>query len=446
MTSTSHLVDINVTHYNTELYLEMREYVTRRFVIHRYSGNRRLFYDLLTNNYDITRGLIVGALEQKFGSVHSMALDCVKYSSFRHVHPSKTYFRPYDKKVISQNGLHFINTWIPSKIKPLNHYDASPFVEFLELAVGEENSDYILLQLALAYQKPHPHQKPPIAMYLYSSEQGQGKTTLSDIIKEVFGEASHKVINTHKPLRDKNAVQFWGQTWLVCEEAKVERTDNLYDQLKQYITATKTTDAPKFGSPQEFDCPARLIMLSNRPPTFLDKDDRRFFIAEWDTGLRGEEKDEYFNKFRNWLAEGGYAHIAGFIRSYDVSDYDFASEAPKNADKRMILDTYTDPLVEKFLDLVDDCKLTVFHEQHWEIEQFIHNNNIKASQAIHIFHEAGFIKSDKKVQIEPKKRFRIWYPKSSKLFIADGKPAEIKLEDGNTHTLKELYGKCLRDW
>jgi hypothetical protein len=186
-------------------------------------------------------------------------------------------------------------------------------------------------------------------------------------------------------------------------------------------------------------------MLSNRPPTFLDKDDRRFFISEWDTGFRGEDKDEYFNKFRKWLTAGGYEHIAGFIQNYDVSDYDFASEAPQNADKRMILDTYTDPLVEKFLDLIDDYGLTVFHEQDSKIMEFICVNNIKASQAVHIYHEAGFIKSDKKIQIEPRKRIRIWYPKSSKLFIADGKPAEIKLEDGSSHTLKELYGKTLRD-
>lgn len=442
MTLTRQLPDITVTSYNAKLYLEMCEYAKRRFVIYKYSGSRRLFYDLETNTYDISSGLIIGALELKFGI---STKDCLKQINFLHVHQTKTYFRPYEEKIITDNGINFINTWSPSRVKPITHYDASPFVEFLELAVGEENADYILTQLALAYQKPHPHQKPPIAMYLYSSEQGQGKTTLSDIIKEVFGEASHKVINTHKPLRDKNAVQFWGQTWLVCEEAKVERTDNLYDQLKQYITSTKLTDAPKFGSPQDFDCPARLIMLSNRPPTFLDKDDRRFFISEWDTGFRGEDKDEYFNKFRKWLTAGGYEHIAGFIQNYDVSDYDFASEAPQNADKRMILDTYTDPLVEKFLDLIDDYGLTVFHEQDSKIMEFICVNNIKASQAVHIYHEAGFIKSDKKIQIEPRKRIRIWYPKSSKLFIADGKPAEIKLEDGSSHTLKELYGKTLRD-
>jgi hypothetical protein len=426
--------------------LRMQEYLKGRFVIHKHSGNMKYYYDLQTNNYDLTFGQLIGVLSQKFGCDFGSAKKVVSMTNFLHVHSTKTYFRPNAARIISTNGVYFINTWSPSRIEPLKHFDASPFVEFLELAVGEENADYIILQLALAYQKPHPHPKPPIAMYLYSSEQGQGKTTLSDIIKEVFGKASHKVINTHKPLRDKNAVQFWGQTWLVCEEAKVERTDNLYDQLKQYITGTTTTDSLKFGSPQEFECPARLIMLSNRPPTFLDKDDRRFFIAEWDTGLRGEEKDKYFNKFRNWLAEGGYAHIAGFIQSYDVSEYDFASEAPKNADKHMILDTYTDPLVEKFLDLINDCELPVFYEQHWDVKQFIEDNNIKASQAIHIFHEAGFIKSKCRIQIEPKKRCRIWYPKSSKLFIADGRPAEIKLEDGSTHILKELYGKSHRDW
>lgn len=435
--------DINETsqeHHQQINKYEIKDKLKKRFCLLKSSGGKNYYYDIESDESNISAAQIICLAIYEWGIGIEEAKKIVSHCNFISVHESKRYFRPGERKIICIKGIYYINTWRPSdwsEVEPT--FNVSPFVEFLEKATSEENAEFIIKQLALAYQYPHPLNKPQIAMYLYSSEQGQGKSTFSDIIKEVFGETSHKVINTHKPLFDKNAIQFWGQTWLVCEEAKIERSDNLYDQLKQYITASYLTDSVKFGSPQKFETPARLIMLSNRAPSFIEKDDRRFFISEWDTGLRGDERNNYFNEFRRWLNSGGFQSIASYLCSIDVSDYDFAAPAPLNKDKMMVINTFADPLVEKFLDIIEEEDIMVFDESNFNIRYFLEENNIKQTHARHIFNEAGFVKYDRKISFGKDTRFRPWYPKTAKMLVTHGKPAEIRLENGETYFVKDVY-------
>ena len=115
-----------------------------------------------------------------------------------------------------------------------------------------------------------------------------------------------------------------------------------------------TTADPKHRDSIEVEVPAQLIMLSNREPLFIEENDRRFFVAEWDTGLRGEEKAEYFEEYIHWLNDEGYEAIAGYLSQRDLSGYKTSQHAPSTSAKLKCLENALPLPVQELIEFLDD--------------------------------------------------------------------------------------------
>lgn len=181
----------------------------------------------------------------------------------------------------------------------------------------------------------------------------KARASFTDAITEIFGASSVKSTTTADALIKQNGYEFWGRTWLLADEVKVGDRTRLYDNLKARISKLTDTVDPKNRASMEVELPAQLIMTSNHPPTFIEPDDRRFCIIEWDTGLRDDAKTDYFDEYVGWLNTHGYEAIAGLLQTRDVTSYKPMAPPPRTEAKRFAILESEEPEVDRVLRLLD---------------------------------------------------------------------------------------------
>jgi hypothetical protein len=337
-----------------DLVKKVKTYIFNRFLIRRTQPSY-LYVDTVDNQRDLQKGAVIGILISKFKiDFH----DAVKFLDDMRIHlrywSGQEVYEPNSPFVVEQNHKHHLNLWKPSEVKPDSSLDASPFIDHLKLALGSDDEvNFVLNFVAFRYQNPKPTSKPHHALYLFSDQQGQGKSLFKATLEKVFGNSAVRVSTNVGELKNQSAFQFWSRTLLFVEEVKVGADTTIYDRLKAMSGIDNTTADPKHRDTIEVELPAQLIMLSNREPLFIEDNDRRFFVAEWDTGLRGEEKSNYFEEYINWLNNGGYEAIAGYLGQRDLSGYKISQHVPTTPAKQKCLENSIPLPVQELMEFLD---------------------------------------------------------------------------------------------
>ena len=342
--------------------------IRERFYMTSYSSGQVKFYDSLNDNgnqltmhlipvmlkvspeldYDEAKKALKTAVDN--GQIHSLSLETM-------------YYRPSCPPVVNVNDVYFRNHWRPSLVEP-KEGNATKFVDFLRLAMGgrEDEVQYLLNWMALLVQDPLPKRKPPVAVYLYGNQQGQGKSLLASILTEVLGESAVKTSSGPQALEDKNRVEYFSRTLFVADEAQLSKKTSALQAFKNLITSTTTDEALKNQAVRKHEVPARLMMLSNYAPAHLERDDRRHFVVRWDTGLRGEAKTEYFNDLVRWLTNGGYSIVSHYLATLDVGEWDYAAPAMMTDAKMDVIQSHAGRWEQRFADFVAE-------QERWFVDQ-----------------------------------------------------------------------------
>ena len=93
----------------------------------------------------------------------------------------------------------------------------------------------------------------------------------------------------------------------------------------------------KFGPVAKEHAPTLLIMLTNRPPMFLEEHEWRFFVAKWSSDIESfEGRAECFKGYRHWLDNGGYEAIAGILKTREVTE-DIFEDTPITEEKKFVI-------------------------------------------------------------------------------------------------------------
>ncbi|NRP47544.1 hypothetical protein XMD543_001594 [Marinobacterium sp. xm-d-543] len=341
---------------------QAEQYLANRFLIAKDSPAVKLYVDTADNQKDLQSGAVIGVLAHATGIDYQLAKDILKANNSLRYWSGREIYAPNEGVVVNRNHKYHLNLWKPSSVKPAPDRDASPFIEHLQLALGGKGeAEFVLDFLAFRYQNPNPMHKAHHALYLFSDQQGQGKSLFKDTMIKVFGRSAIRVSADVKEISGQPSYQFWGRTFLFVEEVKVGADTRLYDAIKA-LSGMDVMDAnPKGRESFEAEIPAQVIMLSNREPMFLEENDRRFFVAEWDTGLRGSEKDDYFSNYINWLESGGYNAIAGLLATRELSNYKVTAHAPMTSSKATCIENSIPPAVEELIEfLADNPRSLVF--------------------------------------------------------------------------------------
>lgn len=302
----------------------------RRFLIVSGAGQGMTFYDPL-NDRMVTVHNVAQWINDRTKSPVSWKR--IADGHWRSLMPTPAY-RPNQPVVFEdEEGFNFRNIWVKPEVEPAFDAKAEPFVDFLTFAVGEEKAAYLIDWFAWQYQRPLD--KPHTALYIFGA-QGSGKNTIHTTMELVFGPSAVQMCADPDKLKSMSAVDLWSRTLLFTDECEVSINSSLYHQIKS-MTGKDYTDADRkhqhFG---RHHVPANLVMLSNHAPTFLEKDDRRFYVVE----MRPRENfEQYFNAYYRWLREeGGAAEVAGLLAQRDISHMTLAGRPPMTQEKEKALD------------------------------------------------------------------------------------------------------------
>lgn len=334
------------------------ELLAARFLITRRAGGQNYFYDLETRQSGLQVQHLVAVAMHEGAQTLEDAKTIVAQQYFRPLAPKAIYL-PQAPEVVQRAGLYHVNLWQPPKVIPDPQISAERFVNHLMDVLGgsRDNVCYLLDMLSFRYQQPK-NPKPHVAFYLYGEKGGAGKTTFAETITAVFGDSAVKTTNTVKGLTGKGSVDLWGRTWLIVEEAALAKGTALYDTIKSYTGIDFVETDAKYKAFEQHHIPAQLIMLSNRPPMFLETHDRRFFVANWHLEIEDQEaRTNYFKDYRQWLESGGYEAIAGMLSTWKVKTDPYQA-APDTPEKLKAIDAAIDPAVTALKDFLENNEQT----------------------------------------------------------------------------------------
>ena len=415
---------------------EVVERLKKRIFFCREQGNQRYYYDVKTGTSNLSLmhiiPMVIDSMPADYnpGNVHSPDNELrqlIKNTNFLPIAKESIYCPGVDAPVINKHGVYFLNSWRKPTCTPTafnsieearSHDGAAPFIEHLQLMLADKHRDldhpeskagYLIRMLAYRYQVHdfRDGQKPHTACYFWG-KQGYGKGIFSDTLSAVFGESAIRKVANEGALNSGSQVDIFTGTWAIVDETNINKGSVDYNIIKSMTGQTFVTSSRKHEHFNRFYIPAQLIMFSQRPPTFIEPGDRRFFINRWDTEFESQTaKDHYFKAYTDWLyKEDGFAAIAGLLAVTDISDVRIESPPLMTDDKRMVINMVTDYSVSDIKDIINQhpdriCFLASDFETVWD------KYEIKQNQFVYKLEEAGLSDTGKHRYEGQRRRFFI---------------------------------------
>ena len=413
---------------------ELAKWLRDRFYFIKAQGGQSFYYDSQTGVRSLTKTHLVQQLiEQGMkclgGDVLGHGLMIIE-SAFLIPIVLEEVYRPSKPRIVNVQGNYHVNTWADPSVKPDLKISAKPFVDHLTRMLGsKEKADYVIDMVAYRYQTPEMQndQKPHVAFYFYGSKHGYGKGIFAGTPEAVFGESAVNKVIDQSALNSMSAVDVWTRTWAIVEEVSVKKGSTDYNKLKTMIGGGVFNAARKGEHFRKHEAPAQLIMMSNHRPTFIEPNDRRFFISEWSTDFESEQdKNNYFATYIKWLKEqGGYSGIASLLATRDISHVRVEAPALMTEEKKAVIAVMTDRVVEVIKLIMEEqpeaiCFTADSFSDVWK------EHDASKGQQVHKLTEAGLVRT-------PNKRYK---SKTHEFWIRQG--WELRVKNGVT---SELYNK-----
>ena len=419
---------------------ELGTKLAQRYYFIKKSGGQTVYWDSEEGHNNLTKQHLYATLIA-YGlngdDVISRCSTTVNMTQFKPIILESIY-RPYQARVIQKNHHWHPNSWVKPDVKPNASISAQPFQQHLKRMLGSKaKADYLIDMLAYRYQS-RTNVKPHVAFYFYGG-QGFGKGIFSSTIEAVFGESAVRTVTDQNALNSMSSVDVWTRTWAIVDEVDVKAGSTCYNNLKTMIGGQSFDSSRKGEHFKKFETPAQLIMNSNHPPTFIEADDRRFFISKWETEFKPtENKTDYFRKYVRWLQhEQGYEAIAGLLAKRDVSKVEISAHAMMTDEKLQVTALMADGVVDEIAGLLDThAKVNVFDSNMFD-DIWRENDTPKAAQKYKL-QEAGLVPTLAK-KYEGKNR-TLWTRKGVTLKATNGVAPVLILADGSSVWLKADLG------
>ena len=417
--------------------------LAQRYFYLRESGGQKLYWDSEELHTNLTAMHLHGSLaaygirEKGDQSFAKVCQEIISYTVFRPIILDSIY-RPYADTVIQENHHWRPNSWSAPDIKPDASISAVPFVQHLQRMLGSKpKADYLIDMLAYRYQSK-TNVKPHVAFYFYGG-QGFGKGIFSSTIEAVFGTTAVRTVREQNDLKSMSGIDVWTRTWAIIDEVDVKAGSSCYNNIKT-MTGGQSFDSARKGEHfKRFETPAQLIMNSNHAPTFLEADDRRFFVSKWETEFKpNENKTDYFRQYVSWLENvKGYEAIAGLLAKRDVSKVEISAHAMVTEEKILVTTLMADGSVDEVMGLLEQHEnINVFDSNMFD--SIWTNHDIAKSVQKHKMLAAGLEPTQSK-RYENQTR-TLWTRKGVTLKATNGVASVLILADGSSVDLKSDRG------
>lgn len=250
----------------------------------------------------------------------------------------------------------YLNLWKGFKYTP-EKGDVKPFLDLLNEQVNhnKNGAEYVLNYLAHSVQKPA---EIPRTAIVFKGEQGTGKGTwIQDTILKL----------TENSLHLTNIEQITGQfnehtqacLYVFLDELSFGGNVKESNILKTFISENTRLINGKNKNQFSVDVYQRVFIASNNDFVVkVEHGDRRYVVFETSNKLKGNFK--WFNDYREWLKNGGYAAIMHYLMNRDITNFD-PNVIPQTKEKTDLMLKSADLPVKFLVDLLND-DLTFEHK------------------------------------------------------------------------------------
>lgn len=226
-------------------------------------------------------------------------------------------------------GAACFNQYRPPTIKRGDPAQAGPWLDHVR-KVYPNDADHIIKWLAQRVQ--YPEIKINHALVL-GGDFGIGKDSLLEPVKRAVGPWNFREV---KP-------KDLGETFTPFVKAVILRINeahdlgdvsrySFYDTTKDYIAAPPDVLTCNEKHLRHYYLPNLMgvILTTNHKEDgiYLPKNDRRHYVA-WSELTKDDFTDGYWNALWGFYENGGYEHVAAYLATLDISDFDPKAPPPK---------------------------------------------------------------------------------------------------------------------
>ena len=228
---------------------------------------------------------------------------------------------------IPRKGVALLNQYKPGVVALGDARKAKPWIDLVR-KVFPRDADHIIKFLAQRLQ--HPEIKINHALVLGSQFQGIGKDTILEPIKRFIGSWNFKEATPTNFFEPFNP---WVKAVILrVNEAKdmgeVSRFD-FYNKLKRYLAAPPDAlECNEKNVKQYYVLNVMGVIITTNHLTdgiYLPAEDRRHYVG-WSDCTPEDFSKEYWDGMWKWFDAGGVGHVAAYLATLDISD--FNAKAP----------------------------------------------------------------------------------------------------------------------
>lgn len=261
-----------------------------------------------------------------------------------------TVFMPTGDMYVTVQGHQMWNLYAPSEIAPVDDFDFEKirtFVEHMEFMFPNKRDREVFWDwMAMTVQRPEI--RIPWAPLIISS-QGVGKGFIYFCLSKILG--TH---NCEQILPDRLESQFNsfmdGSVLILIDEMKHGSRYNVADKLKSYISeqTIEINEKGRKEKTRQIFCNF-LIFTNHDNSTFIEEDDRRFWVHKVPSG---KQSPEYYQRIWNWALEEPQSlnHLHKYLKDRDISKFRYATCPQVTEAKLRMIDSNK---TELELDIVD---------------------------------------------------------------------------------------------
>jgi hypothetical protein len=254
-----------------------------------------------------------------------------------------------DGGIIERPGVSCFNLYRPPSIKLGDALQATPWLDHVRYLYPENEFQQFIHWCAQRVQQPHVKINHAIVM---GGAQGIGKDTILEPLKQAvgpcnFAEVSPAIITGRFTAFLKSVVLRVSEI-RDTDRGGGERVDRyqLYDHMKTIIAAPPDTHRIDEKHIKEYYIPnvTGVLILTNYKQSglFLPTDDRRHYVM-WSDRTKDDETILRCKKLWDWYAAGGINHVAAYLASVDLTQFDPKAPPPKTPAWYEIVDANRSP-------------------------------------------------------------------------------------------------------
>jgi hypothetical protein len=255
---------------------------------------------------------------------------------------------------VARDGVSCFNLYRPPKIDGGDPSKAAPWLDHID-EIYPNDVGHIVSWCAHRVQRPGDKINHAL---LLIGEQGVGKDSLLEPVRRAMGPGNAHDIRPKDLFAPQN--EFVQSTLLTINEVhdlgEVSRFD-FYDGMKIYTAAPPDTLRVNVKYVPQYYVPnvCGVVMTSNHKAggVYLPPDDRRTYAASSDRS-KDDFREAYWNKLWGYYEkEGGFAHVAAYLRAYDLSGFNAKAPPPRTATWWGIVDSNRAPEEGELADVLD---------------------------------------------------------------------------------------------